>query len=183
MRVRPVADEGVDRVDHALGNIGVQIQGRRDRNIGPDDLPYLGEQDTVGVVLRGRQRRTVRADVNGIDQQGRFETALNRAEQLDKEGVLDRSVGLGHRQDDADRYPGAGRVHRRDKPRRFRDHAGRRRPRIIDDRSAFEIGAGEKMFLGRGRRELVALDRKAEDRHAGGGGDSHSGTDLLRSRS
>ncbi len=160
----------------------MQIQRRRDRHIGADDLPHLREQDAVRVVLLGRQPRAVRADIDGVDRQLRFEAALDRVEQLDKEGVLDRTVRLGHRQCDTDRRPGAGGVHRRDKARRFRQHARRRRARVLDDRVAFEIGASEKMRLGRHRRELVALDREAEECHARRGWAGHDGTGLLQSR-
>jgi hypothetical protein len=38
---------------------------------------------------------------------------------------------------------------------------------LVEDGVAFEIGASEKMRLRRGRRELVALDRKAEQRDTG----------------
>src|SRR6516165_7414442 len=115
----------------------------------------------------------MRADIDGVDRQCRSESVLDGLEQLDKEGVLDRAIRLGHCQCDADRGPSAEGVHRNDESGRCRQHTRRRGARVFDYRVAFEIGAGEKMLLGRRRRELVALDREAEKCHTGGGRGGH----------
>src|SRR5207302_11273545 len=74
---------------------------------------------------------------------------------------------------DAERDPRPGGIHRRDKARRLGQHRRGRTARLLEDVLAFEIGAGEKMRLCRGRRELVALDREAKDGDARGGGSGH----------
>ena len=167
MRVGAVADEGVDQIDHAVRDIGVQVVGRDDRHVRPDDPAHPLEQHALGIVLLGRQRRAVGADIDAVDRQRRVQPALHRVEQFLEEVVLDRPVRLGHRQRDADRLPRPGRVHRRDKARRLGQHRRGRAARLADDGVAFEIGAGEEMRLRRRRRELVALDREAEEGDAG----------------
>src|ERR1700732_2755718 len=49
------SDEDVDRPPHALRDIGMQVQGCRDRHAGADDLTHPLEQNPVGIVLLGRQ--------------------------------------------------------------------------------------------------------------------------------
>ena len=134
---------------------------------GPTIAAHQLEQHALRVVLLGRHRRAVGADIDAVDRQGGNQPALDRVEQLLEELVLDRAVRLAHRQRDADRLPRTGRVHRRDKAGRLRQHRRGGAARLGDDVVAFEIGAREKMRLGRGRREFVALDREAEDRDAG----------------
>ena len=167
MRVRAVADKGVDRIDHAVRHVGVQVEGRDDRHVRPDDAAHQFEQHAFRIVLLGRHRRAVGADIDAVERQRRGQPALDRGEQFLEEVVLDRPVRLAHRQRDADRLPRPGRVHRRDKARRLGQHRRGRAARLGEDGVALEIGAGEKMRLDRRRRELVALDREAEDGDAG----------------
>ena len=163
MRVGAIADKGVDRSHHALRHIGVQVEGRGDRHIGADDPAYPLEQEAIGVVLLGRQRGAVRADVDGVDGQRRFQALLDRGEQLDEEPVLDRSVGLGHREGYADGVHGPEASIAATKPGVSASMRGADGARLGEDRIALEIGARGEMRLGRGRREFVALDRKAEE--------------------
>ena len=122
MRVGAVADKGVDPVDHAVGDVGVQVETGDDRHAGADDIADGLEKDAFGVVLLCRQRRAVCADIDTVERQGRLEPACDRVEQLGEKPMLDRPVGPAHRQRDADRVPRPGRVHCRDKAGRLRQH-------------------------------------------------------------
>ena len=173
MRVGTIADKGVDPVDHAVGDIGVEVETGDDRHAGADDIADGLEEDALGVVLLRRQRRAMRADIDAVERQGRLEPACDGVEQLREEPMLDGPVGPAHRQRDADRLPRPGRIHRRDKAGGLREHRRGRRARLRYEVVALEIGVGEEMRLRRRRREFVALDREAEDGDARGGGSGH----------
>ena len=161
MRVGAIADKRVDQIDHAVGHVGVQVEGRGDRHVGADDLPHHREQCALRVVVLGGHRGAVGADVDRIDRQGGGQPGADRVEQFDEEGVADRQpfgsviasampIGVhGPALSIAATKPGVSGQHRR-----------RHAPRLAHDVVALEIGAGEKMRLGRGRGEPVALDRK-----------------------
>ena len=76
MRVCAVADKRIDGVDHPVRHIGVQVECRDDRHVRPDDVADALEHDAFGVVLLGRDRRAMSAEIDAIDRQGRCEPAL-----------------------------------------------------------------------------------------------------------
>ncbi len=179
MRVGAIADKGIDQIDHAVRDVGVQVEGGDDRDLRPDDPAHQLEQRAFRVVVLGGQRRAMGAEIDAVERQRCGEPPLDGAEQFGEKTVLDRTVGLAHRQRDADRLPRSARIHRGDEARRFRQHRRRRAARFGQDVLAFEIGAGEEMRLARRRREFVALDREAEkgdpgrDRGGHGGGQAN----------
>ncbi len=175
MRVGAVADKGIDQLDHAVGDIGVQIKARDDRHVRADDTPHGLEEDALGVVLRRRQRRAMRADIDAVERRCGLEPARDGVEELGEKSVLDRAVGFAHRQRNADRLPGPRRIHRRDKTRRLRQHRRGGSACLREDVVALEVGAGQKMRLRRRRREFVALDREAENGDTRASGLGHGG--------
>ncbi len=154
----------------------MQVEGGGDRHIGTDDVSDKRKQHAVRIVLLGRQGRAVRADIDGIDRQRGAQPTLDRVEQFEEKPVLDRAVGLGHRERDTNRNPRPGSVHRRDKARCLRQHPRVRRSRLGADRVTFEIGARGEMRLGRDRCKFIALDRKAKQCHAWQRSGRHAGS-------
>jgi hypothetical protein len=175
MRVGAVADERIDRLHHAVGDVGVEVERRDDRHVRPDDLAHHREEGAFRVVVLGRHRRTVGADIDRVERQRRAQPGADRAEKFDKERVLDRPVRFGHRQRDADRDPRTDPIHCRDEARRFGQHRRRRPARLADDVVTLEIGPVEKMLPGGDRREFVALDREAHQGDARRRGGGHGG--------
>ena len=141
----------------------MQVECRDDRHVRPDDVADALEHDAFGVVLLGRDRRAMGAEIDAIDRHRGFEPARHRMDHFLEKAVLDRPIRLAHRQYDTDRGPRRCRIHRRDKTRRFGQHRRGRAARLVEDCLTLEISARRKMRLCRGRREFVALDRKAEN--------------------
>jgi hypothetical protein len=175
MWVGAVADEDVDAVHHQPRNIGVEIEGGGDGHVGPDHLADHREEQPVGIVLLGGEGGAVRADIDAVERQRRQEAPPHLREHLDKEAVLDRAVGLGHRGEDRHRRPGPAAVHRCDEARGLAQHARARRARLGEKRLAGEICPRDEIRLPRHGRELVALNGKTKKRNAGRAGWSHGG--------
>ena len=66
MRIGDVGNQHIRRRDHMVRNIGVQVQGRDDRNVGADDIAHHLEQVAVRVRRYRRRHTAVGAEIDAV---------------------------------------------------------------------------------------------------------------------
>ena len=67
MRVVGVGDQGGGMVDHALGDIGMQIEGGDDGNLVAQPNTNLHEEVALGIVFAIRQHRAMQREEHAVE--------------------------------------------------------------------------------------------------------------------
>ena len=160
---------------------------RRPARPAPTIWRTIVEERAFGVVVLGRHRRAVRADIDPVERQRGLEAGAIVASSSAKNACSTGPFGslIASTMPTGCHGPAASIA--ATKPGVSGSIVGVVRARLADDVVAFEIGAGDEMRLRRRRREFVALDREAEhgDARVGGGAGIHAAmlSPDLRTRS
>ena len=169
VRVRLVADHHVRRLDHLLGEVGVEVEGHDEGRAGADRRADAGEHLAVGVRGPGGHHGPVVGDVDRVERRARLEPGHDPLHGGGEEGVVDGTRGRTVGDDGGYRRPGAGRVEGPDGRGHLRRDDGGRAARLGEDLVALQVVAGVEVRPGRGRGEGVALERHPRERDPGRG--------------
>jgi len=169
MRIGAEGDEGARVVGHPLGDVGVQVQGHDDRNLGPEPGAQACQQFALAVLVAGDDHRAVQVQQHAVDRALVLGRVEDHAADLVKRVVGDdaRRVGVGR--DRVNQGPAifVGRLEGR--PQRRSGAAERRRDLVV----AVEVAAPPQRHVGRLHAERIGLV------HEPAGQNALHGTHLL----
>jgi hypothetical protein len=164
MRIGPVGDECVDAVDHAIGDVRVEVD-RSDERRAPDLGADGGVEHAVGIELRGRDHRAMVGEIDRVDASGRSQAGDDPAHAILEEVMLDRTTGFRTRHEDGDRLPCEVQpCQLLDEAGHFERHRRRFLCRLFDDGRPREIAKAPEIGLCRRRREGIAFEMHADQR-------------------
>ena len=147
----------------------MQVEARDDGHTRPDDAAHHREQRAFGVVVLRGEARAVQHAIDAVELARFAQPVLPAPHHPREEGVLHGPVRPGGGEQNGDRLPIAGGIHRRYESGQLAEHARGGRARLLHHRRAFVELAGAEHRLARRRGKAVALDREAEQRHARSG--------------
>ncbi len=144
----------------------MKIQGDDDAGVPSDKAAHEGDDAAIGVLIVGCKHGAVIGDVDGIQGARLCQACSNRLEEPVHQRPIDRAVWVAPGQQDGQRGPGSGGIHRLHERRGLAHDQRIGSPRSFEDCRALEVIVTLEIVVRGDWRLPIALEPDTDNGYA-----------------